>query len=181
MRWLLLAVLVAHPALAQERPLLVPSRDVDIIYRVAGPDGPLEQRLRWGVGIAKLRVDPPSPGVFLVLDLAAHRLATVRESDRTVLEVPSAATMLPGAASGGTFIRRGTAEVAGLACTQWATIDNGGHPTLICVTEEGVLLRAAGDGRVLALATAVRYAPQGEAVFRIPADFGRISPPAVKR
>ncbi len=183
-RTLLLALLaLSAPARAQEpdRPRLTPSRDVDIIYRVPGPDGPLEQRLRWGVAEGKLRVDPPSPGLFMVFDTVRHRLATVRESDHTVLEVPTAATGLPGTAGTGTFIRLGTAEIAGLACTQWATLDNGGKPALVCLTDDGVMLRAAGDGRVLALATAVRYAPLDAAVFRIPPDYRRISPPPVKR
>ncbi len=169
------------PASAQERPRLTPSRDVDVIYRIPGPGGPLEQRLRWGVAAGKLRVDPPSPGLFMVLDTASHRMDTVREADHTVLEVETSATVLPGGGGGGVFIRRGTAEVAGLACTQWATLDNGGKPALVCLTDDGVLLRAAGDGRVLALATAVRYAPLDAAVFRIPQDYRRISPPPVKR
>lgn len=180
-RLALLALLLAAPAFAQDRPRLTPARDVDVIYRVAGPDGPLEQRLRWGVALGKLRVDPPSPGLFMVLDTARHLMDTVREADRTVLEVPTAATALPGADTGGVFVRRGQAEIAGLACTQWATLDNGGRPALICVTEDGVMLRAAGNGRVLAVATSVQYAPQPAAVFRIPDDYRRISPDPVKR
>jgi hypothetical protein len=180
-RVLLFLLLLTVPAWAEDRPLLTPSRDVDIIYRVPGPDGPLEQRLRWGVAEGKLRVDPPSPGLFMVFDMRRHLLDTVREVDHTVLEVETTATGMPGAASGGVFIRRGAAEVAGLACTQWATIDNGGKPALVCLTDDGVLLRAAGDGRVLALATEVRYAPLDAAVFRIPSDYQRISPPRVKR
>jgi hypothetical protein len=174
---LVVMLLLAGPAVAQERPRITPSRDVDIIYRVPGPDGPLEQRLRWGVAEGKLRVDPPSPGLFMVFDMVRHRLATVREADHTVLEIATSAVGLPGAASGGDFIRRGTAEVAGLACTQWATIDNGGKPALVCLTDDGVLLRAAGDGRVLALATEVHYAPLDESVFRLPANYRRVVPP----
>jgi hypothetical protein len=180
--WLaLLACLLAGPALAQDRPLLTPSRDVDVIYSIAGPEGPLEQRLRWGTAAGKLRVDPPTPGLFMVLDTHSHRMETVREQDHTVLQVDAAATSLPGMPAAVEFIRRGTAHIAGLDCTQWATIDNSGRPTLVCITEDGVLLRAAADGRVLAIATEVRYAAQADAVFRVPEDYRRIVAPPVKR
>ncbi len=179
--WVVGFLLIAVPALAQERPLLVPTRDVDVIYRIAGPEGPLDQRLRWGVGEGKLRVDPPSPGLFMVIDTRTHRMETVRELDHTILQVDTAATALPGLPTTNIFIRRGEAEVSGLTCTQWATNDNGGRATLACITTDGVLLRAAADGRVLAIATAVHYDPQPEAVFRVPADYRRIIAPTVKR
>jgi hypothetical protein len=182
MRAVLLALLLAAgPALAQDRPALSPSRDVDVIYLMAGPDGPLEQRLRWGVTEGKLRVDPPSPGIFMVLDTRSHRMETVREADRTVLQVDQANMVALGVQSAASFTRRGTSQVAGLDCTQWETTDNAGKPTLACITEDGVLLRAVAGGRVMVVAAEVRYVGQGEAVFRIPADYRRIIAPPVKR
>lgn len=176
---MLAAVLLAGPALAQERPTLVPERDVDVIYMMAGPRGPLEQRLRWGVAQGKMRVDPPSPGLFMVVDMRSHRAETVRERDRVVIQLDSAQP-LPGVASGAAFVRQGEARIAGLACTQWATTDADGHATVACITADGVLLQAASGGQVLAIAIAVRYSPQADVVFDVPADYRRIIAAPVK-
>ncbi len=192
MRALVLAcLLLALPAAAQtppprptatpDRPILSPSRDVDVIYLMAGPEGPLEQRMRWGVAEGKLRVDPPSPGMFMVLDTRLHRLETVRETDRTVLQLDQADTAAPGVPAAASFVRRGSTQVAGLDCTQWETTDNGGKATLACITADGVLLQAVAGNRVMVVAAEVRYAAQGAEVFRVPSDYRRIIAPPVKR
>jgi len=180
-RFLALAALIlAHPALAQERPLLSPSRDVDVTYAIAGPDGPLPQRLRWGVAAGKMRVDPPSPGLFMVVDTHSHRLETVRESDHVVVQVDGPKTV-PGQVGGASFKAQGSAHIAGLDCTQWQTTDTDGMPTLACITADGVLLQAVSKGQVLVVAVAVRYSAQDDAVFAVPQDYRRVIAPPVKR
>lgn len=174
----MLLALLATPALAEDRPLVSPSRDVDVVYVMAGPEAPLAQRLRWGVALGKLRVDPPSPGMFVIIDTASHVMQTVREGDRSVLEMP-AGGVLPGAAPDAGFTRAGEAAFAGLSCTQWRTRDAAGREVLVCLTADGVLLRAEADGLVLLQAARVSFAPQPEQVFRVPPDYRKIiSPPA---
>ena len=60
-------------ARAEAPPLLVPTRDVDVVYRMPPPPGAATpaattpaptQRLRWNVADRRLRVDPPGEGVF---------------------------------------------------------------------------------------------------------------------
>lgn len=174
---LVAAVFAAAPASAQNRPPITPTRDVDVTYRIAGPDAPLEQRMRWGVTLGKLRVDPPSPGMFVIIDTVTHAMQAVREGDRSVLLMHGGAESLPGVAKGGAFIQRGEARVAGLACTDWETKDTGGRTVLACLTADGVLLRAQANGLVLLQATSVRFEPQAEAVFRVPADYRTITMP----
>jgi hypothetical protein len=179
MRAIILALLLmAAPALAQDRPLTMPTRDVDVIYRVGGG---MEQRMRWGVTLGKLRVDPPSPGLYMVLDTRTRVMETVREGERTVLQIDGMAPPVPGTAPSQRFVRHGTAEVAGLPCVLWDTMDTQGRPTTACLTADGVLLRAESGGGVLLEATQVRFAPLPGVVFQVPAEYRRIMAPALSR
>jgi hypothetical protein len=66
--------------------------------------------------------------------------------------------------------------VAGVGCTDWET-KSGGPDTLLCLTDDGVLLRVQAGGHTLIEATAVTYAPEDGAIFTIPAEYARIAPP----
>lgn len=169
------SVLVASPALAQDAPPIMPTRDVDVIYRIAGPTAPLEQRLRWGISQGKLRVDLPSPGMFVIIDTKTHAVQAVREENRSVTLLPGSAAALPGVAPSGTFTRGTADSVAGLDCTNWQTLDSSGRVVLACLTADGVLLRAVADGVILVQASQVTFGPQPEAVFRVPADYRKIT------
>eukprot|EP01037_Dinobryon_pediforme_P005243 gene5243-5295_t len=168
-------------ALAEDRPLTQPTRDVDVIYMVAGPSTPLAQRMRWGITAGKLRVDPPSAGMYVIIDTASHSMQAVREGDRSVVTMGAGPGALPGVTPGGSFVKRGGATIAGLACTQWETRDTTGRNVLACLTADGVLLRVEADGLVLLEALTVDFAPLPEAVFRVPADYRKITPPNVSQ
>ena len=70
--------------------------------------------------------------------------------------------------------------MAGQACTEWQTQDREARPALVCITEDGVLLRAGTADQVRVSAVAVRYAPQDPAAFRVPADYVRHSAQATR-
>ena len=184
---LILVALAPGLAAAQDRPPVTPTRDVDVVYMMVQPDAPggprvVEERMRWSVADGKLRIDPPTRGMWVLMDTRAKRVATVRDGERSVLEIDSASTM-PGRAppAGATFLRRGEASVAGLTCTEWETRDVTGAPTLACITADGVMLRAGAGARVLVEALSVSYGPQDPGVFRIPEGYQRITPPPVQR
>jgi hypothetical protein len=174
---ILLAIVSAGPAFAADRPPTMPQRDVDVTYQVAQPieGGPaLSQRMRWSVATGRLRVDPPSPGLYMIVDYTAKRMSVVKPADRAVLDLPTAAPGLPGAPAGD-YTRQDAAVVAGLPCTNWRTTDAGGHPTLLCLTADGVMLRASQGGQVLLQATTVSYGPQDPAAFVPPDGFRHVS------
>jgi hypothetical protein len=168
-----------------EAPPKLPTRDVDVVYRSTLPNGSggvrvLEQRMRWAASAEKLRVDPPTPGIYVIMDYRAHRLSTVREATRQVLEVDSGvAPVGPGIERQSMFHPRGESQVAGLTCTEWETVDVAGAPTLACITPDGVLLRAVGRG-VRVEAASVHYAQQDPVTFQVPAGYIRVRPPAVQ-
>lgn len=161
----------AVPAWADAAPPPLPTRDVDVTYATQSGDRTLTQRMRWAVGARKLRVDPPTPGLFIVTDYAARRTSVVRASDRTVIEAPAPA---PGGKAA--YARRGDGRVAGQDCAEWETRDTDGRPTLACITADGVMLRARAGGRTLVIATSVDFGKMDASIFDIPPDYRRISP-----
>ncbi len=178
-RAVLLMAAFTPAALAAEHPPITPQRDVDVTYTTAAPQagGPaLTQRMRWSVSSFRLRVDPPTPGLYMIVDYRTKQMAVVKPADRAVLDVSTASPGLPGAAAGD-YSRRGVAQVAGLACTEWQTLDAGGHDTLLCLTDDGVMLRASQGGHVLLEATGVSYGPQDPAAFVPPDGYRHIAGP----
>ena len=172
----LAALLAAGPAVAAEQPAITPQRDVDVTYQLGqGAEGaPLSQRMRWSVASGRLRVDPPSPGLFMIVDYRTKRMAVVKVAERAVLDLSTAGPGLPGAAAG-SYARQDATQVAGLPCTNWLTTDAGGRDTTLCLTQDGVMLRASQAGHVLLEASAVQYGPQDPAAFTPPDGFRHIA------
>ncbi len=81
-----------------------------------------------------------------------------------------------GPPSTGDYRRLGPELVAGTSCTDWATRDVAGQDSVVCLTADGVLLRAVQAGRVLVQATRVEEATQPADVFAIP-DGDRVQAP----
>lgn len=180
----LLVLLAALPAFAAgQRPSVLPLRDVAVEYRVTGRSfqdirnvaarySVAAQRLRLDTddrAMGYLLVDPRSrmarmvvPGInqYVELTLAKDRRANMLFNDRL------------------DFTRRGKATIAGLPCTLWDV--RGGRDTArACITDDGVILRAEGTGGEAAgntlEATRVTFAPQSEAMFRLPQGSGQLS------
>ena len=171
----LLAVLLLLPlgARAEAPAALQPLRDVDVTYRVpvpGGSDASLLQRLRWSAAHRMQRVDLPTSGNWMVLDFATQRMSLVRDESREVMDLPAPLNAAQPSA-GAAYSRAGTDMVAGLACTEWRTIDTRGQETLACYTDDGVLLQAKSGGRIMMQAVAVKYEAQPEAIFAPPAGY----------
>ncbi len=183
------AALLAAPCLspaarAETPPLLIPTRDVDVVYRMPPAPGPATsaaipaptQRLRWHVADRRLRVDPPGEGVFMIVDYAAHSMEMVEIAARQVIDMPPPPGLGVAAPSGARFERLGEAGVAETPCTEWRTTDMQGSATTVCLTPDGVLLRASSGGRVMIEATRVSYAPQDAVLFLVPDGYRHIAP-----
>lgn len=176
MRCLALALVVLQvstQARAEAPPAVRPLRDVDVTYKVPVPgvdNTALLQRYRWSAATQRQRVDLPTSGNWMVLDFAAHRMALVRDGSHEVVDLPAPLSAdQPGGGAG--FTRIGAATVAGLACTQWRTVDMTGKETVACYTDDGVLLSATAGARVLMEAIGVKYAAQDDSVFQVPAGY----------
>jgi hypothetical protein len=179
----LLALLAATPlAVAQQRPITIPTRDVDVTYHMAGPaNEQLTQRMRWLAAQQVLRVDPPTPGLYMLEDYRAHHMQIVREPTRQVIDINATAASFPGGTAGpngGTYTRGSDDRIAGIPCTNWETRDAASEPTTVCFTADGVMLRAQSGGRTLVEAVSVQYGPQDPAAFRVPDGYTHMQQPA---
>lgn len=177
----LLFAMAVGSAQAQERPVISPTRDVDVTYRVpqpasaSAPARVLQQRMRYTAASSRQRIDPPTSDLYVIMDFATRRMYTIRPSERMSLDMPTPATV---GASTAPFTRRGEARVAGVGCTEWLTRDATGEATEVCITPDGVLLRAAAAGRLLVEAASVRYEAQDASVFVVPEGFKHITAPS---
>ena len=169
-------------AAAQPAPRLIPSADVDVLYRLEGaavqqipggaPDG---VRLQWDAAGQRLRAEPVGAPVYAITDLRRRVAALVFAAQSSVLELPlrggDPQTLLAGADA--RFTRRGTGHVLGQDCTEWSVTSR--HLDVTgCVAPDGVVLRAEGSfngqpGRATALSVA--RGPIPAATFVAPAGF----------
>jgi hypothetical protein len=175
MRFVVLAGLFLAGAARAEAPVVQPTRDVDVTYKVpvaGGTNVAILQRLRFSASLHIQRVDLPTSGNWMVLNFATKRLAMVRDESREIVDLPAPDNSAqPGAGAG--FTRVGAARVAGLDCVEWRTVDTRGQQTVACYTADGVLLRARNDSGVLMEAVGVVYAPQEAGVFKLPGGYSR--------
>lgn len=162
----LLAILAAAPAWA-DAPATKPSRDVDVVYAMAGG---LQQRMRWDVASQFLRVDPPGDALYMLVDYRNNRMLLVRPAQHTVTQVTGSAP-LPTTSGNNEWQRGDTERIANLPCTDWLTRNSTGQPVALCLTQDGVLLRAWAATGLLVQAETVRYQPADPAAFKIPPDY----------
>src|SRR5690348_2633233 len=80
------ALVLGAAAQAGQQPLLRPTRDVDVTYRV-GDGGQLQQRMRWLSSRQVMRIDPPTPGFHVIIDYAAGRMSVVRDEEHLVVDM----------------------------------------------------------------------------------------------
>ena len=173
----LAGVALGGTAMAADRPQALPMRDVDIMYDVPTRAGMAPQRLRFSALRQTMRIDPPGGGLYVVIDQLRGRMFTVRDADRSVIDMAAPRSWMPGI-TGGSFLPRGQDHIIGHPCTNWQTTDSERRTIVMCVTEDGLMLRAATvDGKPLLAARSVHYASQDASVFHVPADYRRLSPP----
>ena len=178
----------ALTAVAQERPLFSPTRDVAVTYRVENGNQTTSARLAWSAALRALRADLPGgmsaslgwiplpPGAWVVVDLRAGRAFVADDRTGLVLDLPQLAARAQAgerALADARTRREGVDRVAGLPCTIWRletpARPPGRRPVRVCLTADGVPLRAEEDGRrARAEATSVAYGPQDATRFQPP-------------
>lgn len=174
----------AAQALAQDRPLAVPTRDVAVTYRM--PEGAGEMRMSWLASQHLMRMDMPDGMGWMVMSMQgdAARGFMVMAQQRMVMDLPAAQAseargMMPS--PGARFVREGTDRIANTPCTIWRVQDRG-EAGRACITADGVTLRAEEAGRPNARmeATAVAYGAQDPSRFQRPQGYQTFQlPPGV--
>lgn len=186
-----LLVVGAAAAQAQTHPPLRPTRDVKVTYQVtpganapAQVQGPRELQVLYSA-TGRMRVDSSSPGHpgFAILDRPAHSMIVVMPAEHRYLQMPlqsRAGDTLQLDNPDLTFVRGGSATVAGLNCTQWqvSSKSNPAHAGTACITKDGVMLKGSGNASAGSmLATKVEYGTLPDALFRPPPGFQKMEMP----
>ncbi|MCE2575082.1 DUF4412 domain-containing protein [Komagataeibacter sp. FNDCR2] len=175
-------------AMAQDastiHPPLTPTRDVQVDYNVQ-PDGvpePKAVRTWFAYNGGLMRIDSPQGMGETILNRMSRQVTIIINTQKVYSQLDARYGIrnpfLLDLSM--TFARKGSATVAGVACTQWdVTTDQGGATA--CVTEDGVVLQEIGvdgDGlRGRLEATKVVYGPIPDSMFQPPAGYRRIDPP----
>ena len=184
-----LAAAIATPAGAVDRPQLLPTRDVAIIYSLPGGDmggGAQKLEASYADSGRRIRLDffrfseAKVPFVTWIYDGNRDRLTKVLPERReyTVQDSPSRPAPGEFLTSEMQFEKQRAAAVAGQPCMNWSikSSDPVANGTVACITEEGVLLRmAAPDQNVppVMLARSVQYGALAENLFLPPPGFMR--------
>jgi hypothetical protein len=178
--------LLAAPAMAQQGPTLLPTRDVAVTFRLTGGNRqPGDIHAAWLSSQRVLRVDNSSAPGWLMVEQPTQRAFMVMEGQRLVMRLPPApeiAMLLDRPESQGRVTRLGRRTIAGMSCTDWSIERRDGKGGTACLTPDGVLLRAQQTGRQEVLeATRVTYGPQDPSRFRLPQGYPQLQLPASMR
>ncbi len=166
----LVLLLVGSPLRAGERPRLVPTRDVDIVYDVTRPEKlTIRERVRWSAGEHLERVDGPDKSTT-IFDRKANEITLLSPATRTYRKLEGAPRQLMEPEDGTALERGGESVVAGLRCVEWSWTEDT-QACGLCVTTDGVLLRGVVDGKTVMEARAVRYGRQPAELFQVPPDY----------
>ncbi|MDE2005484.1 MAG: hypothetical protein KGI51_02860 [Rhodospirillales bacterium] len=196
-----LCLLAAAPAWADSPPVLFPSHDAAVTYRVEGrtppgaapglPPGMANVRqfsVAWNAELQRLRWGSPGMPGYAIIDYRTHHMMMVETAQRMVMDVPFNTVMKRNAIQPGplklpadvTVTREGSDTVAGQSCTVWH-MSNPRGAALACITADGIPLRiqnlgAGANGRPTneLEAVSVDRAPQPEALFMVPPGYRQL-------
>ena len=170
-RYLMIAaLLLSTAARADDAPNLVPTRDVDIIYRVTRSGEPtIRQRVRWLAASKLERIDGPGRTVTLA-DHAKHQVTLLIPARKSfvALDGPPKGPLEPD--MGNSATRGPRARVARQSCQEWHWTD-GDDVYSLCVTDDGVMLRFSEGQEAKVKAVRVTYRPLQPASFQVPTGY----------
>ena len=176
------ALAATLPAAAQDHPLFQPSRDVMVEYHVLnvhpGDHRSDTVRMYFTDGGMKMRIEPVGQPGYSIIDRRAHLMLLVMAPQHMYMEVAyDQNQVMTFDATGATFQRVGPDTVAGLACTDYK-VERQGRNGQVCLTGDGVLLRAKGENAGQAThgmeAVSVTYGPQSASLFVPPPDYRKM-------
>ena len=155
----------------------MPSRDVDITYRVSSGDKPVTERVRWLAAEEIERIDPHGKGYLLARSaymIIEHRKKTAEIVDPKTHSVTATVNPVAGELAeieNAKLTPLGSATVAKLGCQVWRAEISAQVEREICLTEDGVLLRVRNGDKTVLEATAVKYHHISSKLFDIPPDY----------
>jgi hypothetical protein len=181
--------LAAAPAMAQDRPAMIPNRDVAVTYRMVGSEhfGAQQMQIAWLAAQGLQRMDMGNGQGWMVSDVRNNRGFMVMERDRMVMDMADIGArggpQVLRLSDAARITREGSATLAGHACTVWKVEDQG-RQSRACITSDGVMLRVLGQNPANPNvesgleAVQVSYGPKDPARFSRPAGFQAMQLPS---
>jgi hypothetical protein len=175
----------AGVAMAQERPLIAPTKDVTIEYTLKMPGDSTAQartsRTSIAAGGQRMRIEGMGQPGYLIIDRNNGRTIMVAEAQHMYVEMPfdpsrAGPLLLRDSMK---FVRQGAETIAGMRCTVWRIQGARGSGTA-CISDDGVVLRADSDGQnghVTMTATSVSFGPLPDTLFQPPAGYQKMTMP----
>ncbi|HVY14478.1 MAG TPA: DUF4412 domain-containing protein [Rhodopila sp.] len=178
------ALLIACPVAALAQPLIQPTRDVVVTYRISGqgmvpPGQPSVETIRIGFAAHAQRtyVEPVGQPYRMIADRASGHMTMIMLQQHMYMEMPyDQSKVMNFSTENAKFQRKGMKTIAGLSCTEY-DVQSPRHNGTACLTDDGVLLQAEGqdanhDGSMEA--TVVSYGPIPDNAFAPPPDFQKM-------
>lgn len=181
----LMTAVAAQPARAQadaDHPPLAPARDVQVQYAVQPDGAPAPKTIEawFTANGGMMRIDSPEAMGSTILNRTTRQVTIVLNKQKvyTQFEAHNGIRNPFLLDLSMQFTRRGTAQVAGVSCTEWSVVSGRGTATA-CVTDDGVILRedgVDGDGMKGRLeATRVTYGPIPTSTFQPPEGYQMVT------
>ena len=169
---------LAGPALADQMPNMVPSHDVTGTYVMTGQNAPQTISVEYSKSADVLRLNMSQGQGYILYDFAAKDAKMVMPQMQRYMDQPRMADRVAAAQSGGgqgddvSITRQGTESIAGYQCTDYKAADNTkGTWSVMCVTQDGVLLKMQSSDGTQAVAQSMSYEAVPEADVQVPAGY----------
>lgn len=170
---------MAPPSRAERLPPL--AGDFVVEGTVTGDQASMPMTLRHHAGVARVEIAGPGQTIVSLLDLATRKATGIVTAGGRTMVVEMQLDHVP--AGGHLCVTEGTrvgsSTVLGEPCEEYETsAQETDSPTRLCVTRDGIPLRAVeiASGRTTWLATRVARAPQDAALFQVPPGAVRLPP-----
>lgn len=180
----------AVPAVAQDHPMVAPTRDVVIDYLIEGRSatngGPQTVRMSVTAGGHKTLVEPSDGRTQIIIDRPAGRTYILMMDQRKYMERPlnqnQQGSFDIGHGNGAGMTKKGSETIAGRRCTVWETKND--RNATACVTDDGLVLKGEsqspnGGPKSRLIATTVLVGPISPERFNVPYGFTRFDIPNI--
>jgi len=182
----LLLLLGVASAQADTAPVILPDRDVAVMYQLVAAGRPSQAyQLQYDAAAERARINNPAQGTYFLIDLPAGTAQMVVPQLSSVVNAPDLSGLskqITNADHSARFTLLGQKQYAGLSCQNWLVVSRQGTATA-CLTTDGVVLHFDGHndhGSGSVTATAVSFGPQPPGDFAPPTGFNAITlPPGV--
>ena len=153
-----------------QQPQVLPTRDVEITYKVTRPHQPtIIEHAHWLASEHLERMDGPDKS-STIFDRDKKEITVLNDTSRTFHKLEGTPRQPMDPTKGEPLKRGGEDKIAGVRCVDWSWSQDAETHTA-CLTADGVLLRLQVDGDTIMQALSVSYHRQDAKLFDVPKGY----------